>query len=78
MKSIDYIKGMEGERCLFILTNDLAEYLFNTNTEANKTKNKLYVAITRSSNDLSIYILKDVEERYTKQKIQMFFEKYIK
>ena len=77
VKSIDYIKGMEGEKCLFILTNDLAAYLFNdNNTEANKTKNKLYVALTRSLNELSIYILKEVENKYTKKRIQDFFERY--
>ena len=72
VKSIDYIKGMEGKKCLFILTNDLATHLLNDNTEANKTKNKLYVALTRSSNELSIYILKDVEDKYTKKRIQAF------
>ena len=78
VKSIDYIKGMEGEKCLFILTNDLATYLFNdNNTEANKTKNKLYVALTRSLNELSIYILKEVENKYTKKRIQDFFERYL-
>ena len=78
VKSIDYIKGMEGEKCLFILTNDLAAYLFNdNNTEANKTKNKLYVALTRSLNELSIYILKEVENKYTKKRIQDFFEGYL-
>ena len=76
VKSIDYIKGMEGEKCLFILTNDLAAYLFNDNTETNKTKNKLYVALTRSLNELSIYILKEVEDKYTKEKIQTFFESF--
>lgn len=79
LKSIDYIKGMEGEKCLFILTNDLATHLFNDDTEINKTKNKLYVALTRSLNELSIYILKEVEDKYTKMKIQAFFEKiYLK
>ena len=77
VKSIDYIKGMEGEKCLFILTNDLAAHLFNNNTEMNKTKNKLYVALTRSLNELSIYILKEVEDKYTKKRIQDFFERYL-
>ncbi len=78
VKSIDYIKGMEGEKCLFVLTNDLAAYLFNdNNTESNKTKNKLYVALTRSLNELSIYILKEVENKYTKKRIQDFFERYL-
>lgn len=71
------IKGMEGEKCLFILTNDLAAHLFNNNTETNKTKNKLYVALTRSLNELSIYILKEVEDKYTKKRIQDFFERYL-
>ena len=77
VKSIDYIKGMEGEKCLFILTNDLAAHLFNDNTETNKTKNKLYVALTRSLNELSIYILKEVEDKYTKKRILDFFEGYL-
>lgn len=68
---------MEGEKCLFILTNDLAAHLFNNNTETNKTKNKLYVALTRSLNELSIYILKEVEDKYTKEKIHGFFEEYL-
>ena len=77
VKSIDYIKGMEVEKCLFILTNDLAAHLFNDNTKTNKTKNKLYVALTRSLDELSIYILKDVEDKYTKKRIQEFFEGYL-
>ena len=65
---------MEGEKCLFILTNDLAAYLFDDNTEANKTKNKLYVALTRSLNELSIYILEEVENKYTKKEIIKEFD----
>ena len=67
---------MDGETCLFILTNDLVAYLFNdNNTEANKPKNKLYVALTRLLNELSIY--KEVENKYTKKRIQDFFERYL-
>lgn len=62
---------------MFILTNDLAAYLFDDNTEMNKTKNKLYVALTRSLNELSMYILKEVENKYTKKRIQDFFEGYL-
>lgn len=40
-------------------------------------KNKLYVALTRSLNELSIYILKEVEDKYTKKRIQDFFERYL-
>lgn len=52
-------------------------YLFNDNTETNKTKNKLYVALTHSLNELSIYILKEVEDKYTKEKMHGFFEEYL-
>ena len=45
--------------------------------DANKTKNKLYVALTRSLNELSIYILKEVEDKYTKKRILDFFEGYL-
>ena len=33
---------------MFILTTDLAAYLFGDKIEDNATKNKLYVALTRS------------------------------
>ena len=56
---------------------DLAAFLFDDSTEMNKTKNKLYVALTRSLNELSMYILKEVENKYTKKRIQDFFEGYL-
>lgn len=59
------------------IIEELAAHLFNNNTETNKTKNKLYVALTRSLNELSIYILKEVEDKYTKKRIQDFFERYL-
>lgn len=39
VSSIDAIKRQEGKKCLFILTTDLASYLFQSNEKANKTKN---------------------------------------
>ena len=36
-----------------------------------------HVALTRSLNELSIYILKEVEDKYTKKRIQDFFERYL-
>ena len=35
--SIESIKGQEGYNCLFVLTRDLAEYLFSKKTGDNKT-----------------------------------------
>lgn len=69
VNSIDIVKGQEGNRCLFILTSDLASYLFEKKNCNNKMKNKLYVALTRSLNILDIFITLDVEEKYNKEKL---------
>lgn len=74
VKSIEIVKGLEAERCLFILTTDLAPYLFGERNEDNKTSHLLYVALTRSLNHLSILITREVEERYTRSFIKEFFE----
>lgn len=71
--SIERIKGREGYNCLFILTTDLAPYLFGEKNENNKTKNKLYVALTRSLDRLTILISLEVEQQYGKQYIQKYF-----
>lgn len=67
VKSIDRVKGLEGNNCLFILTTDLASYLFKENQEDNKMKNYLYVALTRSKNTLVILATAEVEEKYGRQ-----------
>lgn len=77
VSSIESVKGLEGEHCLFILTSDLAAYLLGNKTEENKTKNALYVALTRSLRTLTILICKEVEEEYGRQTINNFFAKYI-
>lgn len=74
INSIDSIKGMEGYNCLFILTSDLAPYLFGIKSEDNKIKHKLYVALTRSLNELTIYVTEQVEIKYGKDFINKFFE----
>lgn len=77
VSSIEKIKGLEAERCLFILTTDLAPYLFGGKTEDNKTSHLCYVALTRSLDNLTILITKEVEEKYTRAKVQEFFELYV-
>lgn len=72
VSSIEQVKGLEGNNCLFILTTDLAAYLLGDKTNDNKCKNKLYVALTRSLNTLTIYITPDVEQKYSKQVIIEF------
>lgn len=74
VKSIEDIKGCEAERCLFILSSDLAPYLFREKTEDNKTSHLLYVALTRSLDHMTIMIMKEVEKRYTREKILNFFQ----
>lgn len=78
VSSIEKIKGLEAKRCLFILTTDLAPYLFRENTEDNKMSHLCYVALTRSLDNLTILVTKEVEEKYTKIKIKEFFESYVR
>lgn len=77
VNSIDSIKGQEGNNCLFILTTDLAAYLFGEKGEETTTKNKLYVALTRSLNKLTILVRANVEEKYGRDFISNFFNRYI-
>lgn len=60
VNSIDSIKGCEGERCLFILTSDLVNYLLEPNHKSNKASCKLFVALSRSKLNLTIYVHKSV------------------
>jgi len=73
VSSIEIIKGREAKRCLFILSPDLAPYLFREKKEDNKTSHLLYVALTRSLDHLTILVMKEVEETYTKDRILCFF-----
>ena len=75
--SIDSIKGQEGSNCLFILTTDLAAYLFGGKSDDTTTKNRLYVALTRSLDKLTIFITAQVETKYDRKFILDYFEKTI-
>lgn len=76
INSIDSIKGQEGENCLLVLTTDLASYLLGSKKDDTKYKNRLYVALTRSLDELTIYITLDVEKKFGKSFIEDFFGKY--
>ncbi len=76
VSSIESIKGQEGYNCLFILTNDLADYLFQKKKEMNKIKNKLYVALTRSLKDITLLITKEVENKHKKEFIIEYLNKF--
>lgn len=77
VSSIDSIKGMEADNCLFILTPDLTAYLLSEKTDDNKTKHKLYVALTRSTDKLTILISKESECKYGRDRIDAFVEKIV-
>lgn len=69
VNSIDSIKGCEGERCLFILTSDLVPYLLEPNLESNKASCKLFVALSRSKQNLTIYVHKSVFSKVMETKL---------
>ncbi|MBQ7437830.1 MAG: AAA family ATPase [Oscillospiraceae bacterium] len=73
VSSIEIVKGLEAKRCLFVLTTDLAPYLFQEKTDDNKMRHLLYVALTRSLDHLTILITKEVEEKYSKEQVMGFF-----
>lgn len=62
--SIDGIKGLEGYNCLFIVSTQLAPYLFKEKTTENKMMNYLYVGLTRSKRNLTIMVTNEVENKY--------------
>ena len=73
VSSIESIKGLEDENCLFILTNDLLPYLIKKKSTDTKTKHLLYVALTRSTKNLTILISKEVESSNSRQQLMNFF-----
>ncbi|PGB07785.1 hypothetical protein [Bacillus toyonensis] len=74
VKSIDSIKGLEGDRCLFIVTTDLASYLFGEKTDENKMLNYLYVALTRAREKLVFLVANEVEDKYSRETVTNYFE----
>lgn len=77
VSSIEIIKGREAKRCLFILSPDLAPYLFREKTEDNKSRHLLYVALTRSFDHLTILIMREVEEKYTRTVIEEYLVPHV-
>lgn len=68
VNSIQSIKGLEADKCLFIVTPDLIPY-FTLERNALKMKSILYVALTRSKNNLTLMFTREVNEKYTKHQI---------
>lgn len=72
VKSIESVKGLGEDRCLFIITPSIIPYVFGTK-EGGKVGASLYVGLTRSKRDLDILITIDSEEKFGKEKIKAFF-----
>lgn len=79
--SIDKVKGLEKENCMFILDDSLLEYLFKIKTKCNKEMNYLYVGLTRSTKNLLLVIdisnLKKFDKDFIDKKmLDLNIEKY--
>ncbi|EJR27818.1 UvrD-helicase domain-containing protein [Bacillus cereus] len=77
VNSIDSIKGLEGDKCLFILTMDLAPYLFGEKSTQNKMLNYLYVGLTRAKQKLVFLVANEVEDRYGRENVNAYFKEII-
>ncbi len=73
VKSIDKIKGLENDLCMFIMDNTMLEYLFGKKQETNKEMMRLYVALTRSKSDLILVIDKLSIKKLTDKRIEKGF-----
>ena len=73
--SIDKIKGLEKENCMFILDDSLLEYLFEEKQVQNKEKNYLYVGLTRSTNFLLLVVDNSNLKKFNKLYIDMMMKK---
>lgn len=76
VSSIERVKGLEGERCLFVLSLALYPYFSKEKKTKNRTLNHLYVALTRSSKKLVILITNEVEVTFEKSEIEAKFKEY--
>lgn len=74
ISSIDNAKGEEGERCLFVFTTDFIKYLYDPKLEMNKTKSRLYVALSRSKRKLTILLNKQVISKIGKEELKALLE----
>ena len=75
VRSIEAVKGLEHDKCLFVLTGDLAPYLMGDKVEDNKTMHLLYVALTRSLDNLAIVVTPEVESKFSREQILAAFGK---
>ncbi|RXG07691.1 hypothetical protein EO768_15780 [Bacillus cereus] len=77
VNSIDKVKGLEGDRCLFIVTTEISDYIFQNKNEQNKMLNYLYVALTRAKKELIILITTEVEKKHGREWINAKFKELL-
>ena len=75
VKSIDKVKGLENELCMFIIDNALLEYLFKNKLDVNKEMMRLYVALTRSKSDLILVVDESSLKKKNRKQIDAEFGK---
>ena len=71
--SIEKIKGLEGDKCLFFVSYNMLNILMGNN-KRNKETNKLYVALTRSKKVLHLVILDECTQKMSKNVIEKFMQ----
>lgn len=74
ISSIDSIKGLEAESCIFVLTPNTFNYLTKGNIQKkqifNKEWKKIYVALTRTTNRLLLVIDHDIFQKQNIERIK--------
>ncbi len=77
ISSIDAVKGLESDICLFILNQTMYQYLLReipTKNKHNKIWKKLYVALTRSSDKLILVVDSNLFTNKTLDEIKLSLE----
>ena len=75
--SIDKVKGLEAEDCIFIIDKSMSDYLLLEKTERNKELNYLYVALTRTKKNLILAInMKENREEIINKIEKLGIKKY--
>lgn len=79
VNSIDSIKGMEANTCVFIISENMYKYLMKINIdkqrEYNKEWNKMYVALTRTKKDMIFAIDESLFKKFRIESVISRFEK---
>jgi hypothetical protein len=73
--SIEKVKGLEADKCMYVLDDSSLDYIFGKKTERNKEYNKVYVALTRSKRELVLLADLSILKKYSAEEIHSGFKK---